>query len=257
MKQWLYFAGGTAIGAVAAGVGVFFWCKRAQEKTMDELHERCSEEQLKQAFAKDALKNEERKTKELLSAIDIFCDQNTKDCIVDLVNNRLTVQKMTDDGFDEETISDHMIRHKYTEFVSLYNGDSKSNDGFMVKHDYDPEDEEEEPNPEPPPRGEGVYLITEDDYVRSDEEYDHQALMYYALDDTLTDEDDDILGQDIVGEKNLEAFSDADGPAIFVRNEHLKIEYEIIWEGRGSYQSIILGEPDAPTSQRIFRKEYE
>lgn len=261
MNRWLYFAGGILTGAVTAGIAVYFLEKRSHEESMDTVLNSRVEEQLKRVHLEGDLESEKRKVEELLSAINIFCDDNTKNCIVDLVNNRLTVQKMTEAGFDEETISEHMIRHKYEQFVSLYTEDSPSEEARRLSSIYSDEfeqrtDETKEPSdfgPEPSPRGTGTCLITEDDYVRSDDEYDHQALMYYALDDTLTDEDDCILGQDIVGVDNLEEFSRTDNPAIFVRNEHLKIEYEIIWEDRGTYQSIILGVSDAPTCQRIFR----
>ena len=71
-------------------------------------------------------------------------------------------------------------------------------------------------------------------YVISPEEYDTVgyetlSLTYYS-DDVLTDEWDNVIHNvdEIVGEDSLKQFEDSDEDSVFVRNDELKCDYEIL-----------------------------
>ena len=96
-------------------------------------------------------------------------------------------------------------------------------------------DEEKESNTEK----EDEQMPTNDPYVISPDEfgdqddYDLVSLNYYA-DGVLTDDWDNIIGNinDIVGEESLEHFGEYENDSVFVRNDRLKTDYEILRDSR-------------------------
>lgn len=98
------------------------------------------------------------------------------------------------------------------------------------------------------------YLITEFQFIYGKRDYDKCSVSYLSKDDTVLDEDDTELDQKYVGPDNLNAFEETDCPSIFVRNDQLEIDYEIMWEDM-SYIHDRLGYPESDVSgQRIWRK---
>lgn len=97
------------------------------------------------------------------------------------------------------------------------------------------------------------YIISEWQYTYGRQEYEKVNLDYMCLDDTLLDTDGDELDQNIVGSENLLAFETDDCPSIFIRNDQLEIDYEIMWT-EASYIHDFLGYPEAQvTGRRIWR----
>lgn len=92
---------------------------------------------------------------------------------------------------------------------------------------------------------EAPYIITHDEYYDSDREFENQALTYYAGDDTLCDEHDRPLEDTdkIVGDDHLVRFGSGskDKNIVYVRNERLEIDYEIV-RVDGTYLEMVLGE---------------
>jgi len=85
------------------------------------------------------------------------------------------------------------------------------------------------------------YIITYDEFTDTREDYEKVSLYYYTLDDTLIDEDNSIIhhieqsvGYDALSLLNLEA-------AVWVRNEPLRIDYEIIAINNKPYTTAIHG----------------
>lgn len=71
------------------------------------------------------------------------------------------------------------------------------------------------------------------------------SLYYYPEDDTLCDDEYEVIDQDaVVGAANLESFRrgeyDHERPYLYIRNESLLKDYEITYEG-GSYIKEVLG----------------
>lgn len=90
---------------------------------------------------------------------------------------------------------------------------------------------------------ESIYVISVDSFGDEYKEYDKLSISYYEDDDTLVDEKDDVI-QDVqgtIGEALLCFGDQSDDPdVVYVRNERLGIDYEIILV-HNSYQVAVLG----------------
>ena len=86
----------------------------------------------------------------------------------------------------------------------------------------------------------GPYLISGDEFLQ-DSSYEKIDLYYYEEDKILTDTKDKIIDNHskFVGDA-LEHFDDVDDDAIFVRNDALLTDYEVL-RFPDSYESAILG----------------
>lgn len=99
-------------------------------------------------------------------------------------------------------------------------------------------------------RSQTPYEISKEEFAYGDTSFDKETLMYYMGDDTLCEyEGEDILQKyDIVGDL-LDEFI---GDIIFIRNERLGMDYEIICSDK-SYSEYVLGmppqEPKRPPSR--------
>jgi hypothetical protein len=81
------------------------------------------------------------------------------------------------------------------------------------------------------------YVIPPEQYGERDG-YDVESLNYYA-DGVLTDDWDNVIEdvEGVVGKESLEHFGEYEDDSVFVRNERLKTDYEILRDNRtfGSY----------------------
>lgn len=88
------------------------------------------------------------------------------------------------------------------------------------------------------------YIITHDEFYEGEKNYDTASLTYYEIDDTLVDERDKPLEQTdkLVGDDHLVRFGSGskDKNIVFVRNDRLGIDYEIV-RSKGSYLEEVLG----------------
>jgi hypothetical protein len=84
------------------------------------------------------------------------------------------------------------------------------------------------------------YVISLEQFSEENDHYDKINLYYYAGDDTLCDVDEEIVDDLLrtVGEDSLDSFDEHN--TVYVRNERLQIDYEIILCG-GKYNEIVLG----------------
>lgn len=86
------------------------------------------------------------------------------------------------------------------------------------------------------------YVISPDEY---NEEYGYHAhtLVYYA-DHVLVDDNDDIVGnaEDIIGLDSLNHFGEYEDDSVFVRNDKLKCDYEILKDER-TYSEAMSKKP--------------
>ena len=131
-----------------------------------------------------------------------------------------------------------------------------SQEGYTNYSNYEaPEDqsveEEEENEDEQPPVPQtysdhsikhGPYVITPDEFGEFDD-YDKISLTYYA-DHILTDDNDEIM-EDVegaIGFESLNHFGEYDDDSVFVRNDRLKTDYEILRDER-DYSDVIKSKP--------------
>lgn len=82
------------------------------------------------------------------------------------------------------------------------------------------------------------YVISPEEFGEF-EEYEQISLTYYA-DKVLTDEDNEKVDkvEEIIGEESLTHFGEYEDDSVFVRNERLKIDYEILLDRR-NYSEVI------------------
>ena len=85
------------------------------------------------------------------------------------------------------------------------------------------------------------YVISPDDYGE-DDNYTQISLVYYAGDGVLTDDEDEIIEyiRDTVGEDFAEHFGEYEDDSVFIRNDLLKCDYEILRDNR-SYADVAEG----------------
>lgn len=114
------------------------------------------------------------------------------------------------------------------------------------KYHEDTEEDEEEPILEPEKRelqpDAKPYVISPDQFGEFDD-YSIISLSYYA-DHILADDNDEILEdvEDAVGIESLTHFGEYEDDSVFVRNDRLKVDYEILKDLR-KYTDVIKSKP--------------
>lgn len=104
--------------------------------------------------------------------------------------------------------------------------------------DFNLEEEMKGRSPEVP------YIISYQEYLEAEPEFEQQTLTYYQGDDTLTDEKDQPipLVEETIGGDTLEHFGYGSGNSrtVYVRNEKLSLDFEIVMSD-GKYTHEVLG----------------
>lgn len=181
-------------------------------------------------------------------------------------------ERQKDDGtirFKEEPVLDFDDRdkaiaiakgQKYTkndELKSQYNlvgVDASEEDDWSAlveaeKREEENEFPEEYINVEEPERDPEPYVISFEDFNNTRDGYDKITLLYFALDDTLTGEDEELDPslEDHVGVDALDSFGikSEDPDMVYIRNDDLGIDFEII-KLEKSYREAVLGIHEEP-----------
>ena len=86
------------------------------------------------------------------------------------------------------------------------------------------------------------YVISPEEFGEF-EEYEKISLSYYA-DQVLADENDELIEdvEDIVGMESLTHFGEYEDDSVFVRNDRLKCDYEILMDQR-TYSEVLKTKP--------------
>lgn len=86
------------------------------------------------------------------------------------------------------------------------------------------------------------YVISPDEFGEMDE-YETISLTYYA-DAVLTDDMDELVedADDVVGFESLNHFGEYEDDSVFVRNDRLKADYEILLDER-NYSDVLKTKP--------------
>lgn len=99
--------------------------------------------------------------------------------------------------------------------------------------------EEKKPAPVQEP-----HIISPEEFGDQDE-YDEISLTYYA-DGTVTDDNDRAMSEDeveeTIGKESLTHFGEYEDDSIFVRNDRLKADYEVLMDQR-SYADVLREKP--------------
>lgn len=88
------------------------------------------------------------------------------------------------------------------------------------------------------------YVINIVEYNEEHEEYEKQTITWYAGDQTLADEDEEVIPdiERTVGSDALTRFGDGsqDKNIVYVRNDRIAVDFEVVYE-EGGYAALILG----------------
>lgn len=86
------------------------------------------------------------------------------------------------------------------------------------------------------------YVIPPDEFDELDE-YEATTLIYYQGDQTLTCDDEVINNVDeVVGRDSLKHFGEYEEDSVYVRNDRLKCDYEILLD-RSTYRELLKDKP--------------
>lgn len=92
------------------------------------------------------------------------------------------------------------------------------------------------------------YIIHQNEYFEKFPEYQHLEWTYYAGDDILCDERDEIVVRPelVVGEENLKRFGHGadDVNTIYIRNDRLELEWEITRSFKSHAEEVLGLDPD-------------
>lgn len=169
-----------------------------------------------------------------------------------------------DDAYEEEldnlinTMNRDMYEHDkregtktYVDYVKKYSPDEIVKDKYydmpypdVIDEDYHEDDELPEDSPENDLQYEKPFVISREEFDEGYPHFDKITITYYAEDDVLADEQDEIISdiEAVVGYDSLSRFGDMsdDDCVVYVRNGRLGADYEIILT-QESYSESVLG----------------
>lgn len=149
-------------------------------------------------------------------------------------NTVVTEEDCSDDNDSSDDVEDDQEKSTYEKMSSLYTVDDEKHDytsysKVVVKTD--------EMLDEPEEKFDTPYVIDEEEFGAYDD-YTLAGLTFYA-DDVLTDSVDDVVEnpEDLVGDDFRHRFVN---DIVYVRNDRLRIDYEIIRDSRTYEQVAVL-----------------
>lgn len=152
-------------------------------------------------------------------------------------SNENTLKKV-----DDETLKNV----KETSYKDYSSYKEKTKD-YIIVNEEDDDEYEDQPDPPVSPKmmgngDEKPYIIREDEFDEFDD-YSVISLYYYA-DKKLADDNDQLVEDvdDVVGFKSLEIFDEHDIDTLYVRNDRLKVDFEIL-RCLQNYSDIIESKP--------------
>lgn len=90
----------------------------------------------------------------------------------------------------------------------------------------------------PSERAEYPYTIGPDTYYEEHPIFDKETLTYYSTNDYLVTESDEVLDiNDHIGRENLEKFGEYEENTLFVRNDKLGMDFEVVYVD-GEYEPV-------------------
>jgi hypothetical protein len=229
IKMLLVFLAGIGAGAI----GTYFLMRDQYETVVEE----------------EEIEPGETSDEHVPGESNITDDMTKTDLITDSDNDEISVTK---EGIEEKKVLVHR-QSRYNKMVRRYDkiahGDRNSDDPSELEH---PEDDEEDYD-----KGERMtneanriyskgspYIISLEEFSDEAPNYDKSTIYYYADDNTLSDENEEIITDviSIVGDQALYSFGDRseDPEIVYVRNEKLQIDYEIVCLNK-SYSETVLG----------------
>lgn len=200
-------------GAAAGACGMWFYSK----KHFEELNEA------------DLLAEKEHYRQRIEELIDKYETCNTTKDISDEFDREEAKKLAKSNNEYKEAIA------ASTNYSDYFKG-SENAEREMFRTSSIKEEEEDDDNDIPK---EGPFTITPDDYVELNG-FDKVTLTYYEEDGVFANIEDEIFdgGLNAIGKDNLEDFGIYEEGVLYVRNESMGCDYEVILE-HGSYSDIV------------------
>ncbi len=141
------------------------------------------------------------------------------------------VRTIVERAKDKPSIVEYAAKLRKQGYTNYSNTDSLSEDSNVSEEGVD----ENMINDKP-------YVISPDEFGEFDD-YETISLTYYA-DQVLADEDDELVEdiEETVGFESLNTFGQYEDDSVFVRNDRLKCDYEILLDQR-KYSDVIKRRP--------------
>lgn len=109
----------------------------------------------------------------------------------------------------------------------------------VKKEDFDEMKERLEKVEHPEEEHDAPYILSVEEFEDGRPGYDSIGLSYYDGDDSLVDDSEELVDVDeTVGADNLKAFADSDEDSMYIRNDKLGVDYEIIRVDGNFYDDI-------------------
>ena len=190
-------------GAAVGSVATWQYIKKKYERiTQEEI------DSVKETFSKLEVKSKDNESEE---------------------NNN--VRTIVERAKDKPSVVEYAAKLRKQGYINYSDTDSLSEDSNVSEEEVD----ENMINDKP-------YVISPDEFG---EFYDYEkiSLTYYA-DQVLADEDDELVEgiEETVGFESLNAFGEYEDDSVFVRNDRLKCDYEILLDQR-KYSDVVKRRP--------------
>lgn len=223
-ERALIFVGGVAVGSAVT----YLLMKNKMERDLEE-----QIEDVKRVYSdryeEEALEEEEAEAADEESEVVKAMDPK--------VAKKLSIENMKkkDDLFHvEKLISEENYRTNYNAFSKPMPEEELKDMGNGADDD---DDEDEDDGPDLYPR-EGVqdapYVISQEEFINGNKYYDKTTLNYYddgILEDEITEEIIDDIDA-VIGRDSLTKFGEYEDDVVFVRNERLSTDYEVVRQYR-------------------------
>ena len=149
-----------------------------------------------------------------------------------LIQEEINSVKETFSRRNEEKTEKEIIKEERSKYDQVLN-----REGYNNNADVSSEEGGDDPMEHKKP-----YVISPDAFGEYGDEFETESLTYYS-DGILTDESDDVIENidDLIGVESLEHFGEYEDDSVFVRNERLKTDYEILKDYR-NYTDVCLVE---------------
>lgn len=232
-----------AVGVVAGAAGALVGYKIAQRKLSKEFDERLEQEiQETKDFYNTVHKTEYASPEEAVQAL--IPDEELQDAMREYQGRPDREHFPYDKVAPKVKVVEEVVEQTETVITSnIFEGS---------EWDWDHE------NAERARLGDEPYIITVDEFMENEPDYQQNSLTYYVEDDTLADESNEIIHDvvNILGSEELLGrfgHGSKDPRTLYIRNKRLDLDFEIVMSDR-SYAVDVLGfsEEEAPKSRRRF-----
>lgn len=173
--------------------------------------------------------------------------------------SRLRAEKKEDTEKEAEPLkSEHSVLNEKPDLME-YAQKLKESGYTNYSRSEDDDDPEDDCPPAPVPNRvtsdsvEKPYVISPMEFGEFDD-YSRISLYYYA-DNFVADENDELVEDvdDVIGFESLTHFGEYEDDTVHVRNDRLKVDYEVLKDLR-KYMDVIKGKP---YYEREYREDYE